>query len=457
MNIIALKESLSAFAGDIVKRTILNSQPLSPQIHLIDDSDKSQLFISNGSRLYKLSKMKLTRFKTIMQTGDEEAITKELISLGLDAPLYIDDKPLVNVPVHALSLAISQKCNMGCSYCYADQGSFGGPVKNMMTDTAKKSVDLLMKTCVTGSKVQLTFLGGEPLINRRALQETTEYCFQQAEKKNVQVGFSITTNGTLLKEEDALFFEKYSFAVTISLDGLGDIHNNLRPMKDGRGSYDLIIEKIKPLLLLQHNMQISARVTVTPDNLDLVEALNEFIRMGFHSVGFSPLLRSSSGKGEMNEGDLETMLAEMIKCGLSFEQNVLQGERFPFLNMVNALKEISKGTHRPYPCGAGAGYMGVSADGDLSACHRFVNEPAGKMGNLNDGINANMQNEWLSQRHVHLQDPCNKCWARYLCGGGCHHEVLAKGRNACNYIRGWLHYTIQAHERLSRLAPGAFY
>jgi uncharacterized protein len=41
------------------------------------------------------------------------------------------------------------------------------------------------------------------------------------------------------------------------------------------------------------------------------------------------------------------------------------------------------------------------------------------------------------------------CWARYLCGGGCHHEVIARGRPACDYIRGWLHYCLGAYLRLT--------
>ena len=41
------------------------------------------------------------------------------------APM-IDDTPLVSPPLHALSLAVAQKCNLGCSYCYASQGGFGG-------------------------------------------------------------------------------------------------------------------------------------------------------------------------------------------------------------------------------------------------------------------------------------------------------------------------------------------
>jgi uncharacterized protein len=150
------------------------------------------------------------------------------------------------------------------------------------------------------------------------------------------------------------------------------------------------------------------------------------------------------------------MLAGMIACGLAFERQVLRGQRYPFLNMTNALRELHRGTHRPYPCGAGAGYLGVSAEGDLAACHRFVGDAQGAMGSLEAGIDRQRQANWLASRHVHFQQPCSQCWARYLCGGGCHHEVLARGRPACDFIRGWLHYTLQAYARLSRLAPDWF-
>lgn len=443
--------SLAAFAGELASRTAVAAHPRSAQFHLVPTPGNTQLFLVNGSRMYGISEQAEARLQQLY--GDETAIQQELAALGLNAPPLIDDTPLQNPPIHALSLAIAQKCNMGCTYCYADQGDFGGPARNMTPDTARQAIDMLLQDCEAGGKVQLTFLGGEPLINRKAIQEATRYAYEQGQLKNISVNYSITTNGTLLKPEDAAFFEEYGFAVTVSLDGIGEQHDRQRALKNGQSSYQRIIEKIQPLLALQRRMQVSARVTVTPANMDLPQTLQEFIHMGFHSVGFSPLLRSSNGKGEMSREDLEQMLQGMIACGLLFEQHVLAGERFPFLNMVNALKEIARGTHRPYPCGAGAGYLGVSADGELSACHRFVNEPAGRMGHVAEGVDATLQNNWLASRHVHQQAPCNQCWARYLCGGGCHHEVLEKGRTACDYIRGWLHYTIQAHERLSRLAP----
>jgi len=158
----------------------------------------------------------------------------------------------------------------------------------------------------------------------------------------------------------------------------------------------------------------------------------------------------------MTRDEFKVMLGQMIDCGREFEHRVVLGEHYPFSNMEAALRQIHRGSHQPYPCGAGGGYFGVSADGDLSACHRFVADPAGAMGNLADGVDPARQTAWLADRHVHRQEPCKTCWARYMCGGGCHHEVIHRGRTACDYIRGWLIYVMQAYLRLQAARPGYF-
>ena len=443
-------------ARELARRVAQESQPRSPLVQLVDGGAFQRLFVVNGSRIYDLDDETATQVRSAVASPDETPLVDLLARLGLDAPPAIDDRPLENPPLHALSLAVAQKCNLGCTYCYAQQGEFGGPARNMPEQTAFQAVDLLINQVPTGGNANLAFLGGEPLINRDVLRSATRRGAKLAAEKGVTLRFSITTNGTLLTSDDAEFFEEYGFAVTISLDGRREQHDLLRPYKGGAGSFDKIVEQIEPLLQLQRRMQVSARVTVTPQNMNLLDVLNEFIAMGFHSVGFSPLLRSSDGRGEMNSEDLARMLEGMIACGLSFERNILARRRYPFLNMVNSLRELHRGTHRPYPCGAGAGYFGVSATGDLAACHRFVDDYEGAMGNLDAGVDRARQNEWLATRHVHVQEPCRSCWARYLCGGGCHHEVMARGRSACDFIRGWLYYTIQAHGRLMRLAPDWF-
>lgn len=431
-------------------RCMRASTPRVPQMHLLETEHGRHLFLANGSRLYHADAGLFARFAAAMDAGDSAAVEPLLEQAQLAAAPFIDDVPLEPPPVHALSLAIAQKCNLGCTYCYAQQGEFGGAAKNMPLETAERAVEMLVHGAAPDARLNLSFLGGEPLVNRSVLRAATLHAEELAAQRGVSITFSITTNGTLLTEEDAEFFEEHGFAVTVSLDGLREVHNALRPYKSGNGSFDAIMARVAPLLKRQRRMQVSARVTVTPRNLELRRALDEFLAAGFHSVGFSPMLTAPNGNGEMQSADLETMLGEMIDCGREFERRSLAGERYAFANLVNALREIERGTHRPYPCGAGAGYLGVSADGELAACHRFVGDEAGAMGSLAEGVDLERQAEWLTERHVHRQEPCRSCWARYLCGGGCHHEVIRRGRPACDYIRGWLHYCLEAYLRLSQ-------
>ena len=429
-------------------RCIAAATPRVPQVHLLETPRGQHLFVADGSRLFDADARLFGQLETAMLAEDQGEVAALLERVRLAGAPRIDDTPLAPPPIHALSLAVAQKCNLGCTYCYAQQGEFGSPAKNMPIENARLAVDQLVEGAAPDAKLNLAFLGGEPLVNRSVLRDTTLYAQEAAQRRSLAITFSITTNGTLLTEDDANFFEEHAFSVTVSLDGPREVHDQLRPYKSGAGSFDEIMRRLKPLLARQKQMQVAARVTVTPFNLRLRQALDEFIAAGFHSVGFAPMLSAPNGTGEMRPSDLQTMLGEMIACGREFERRTLAGERYPFANMVNAMREIERGTHRPYPCGAGAGYLGVSADGELSACHRFVGDEAGAMGSLWEGVDRSRQAEWLTQRHVHRQEPCNSCWARYLCGGGCHHEVIRRGRPACDYIRGWLHFCLETWLRL---------
>ena len=429
---------------------IAASRPAVPQVQLVRTPVGRHLFVADGSRLFDIESETFGTLQAALEAADEGQVDVVLASLGLDGRPWIDDTPLAEPPIHALSLAVAQKCNLGCTYCYAQQGEFGGPAKSMAQREADRAVDLMIDGAAPGARLNIAFMGGEPLVNRAVVRATTERARRLAEAKGLSLTFSITTNGTLLRPDDAAFFEDHGFAVTVSLDGLRERHDAQRPFRGGRGSFDAIMRNVRPLLAAQRRMQVTARVTVTAGDADLRAILDSFIDEGFHSVGFAPLLASPGEADGLEGGDFETLLGQLIACGEEFERQCLAGQRYPFANMVNAMREIGRGTHRPYPCGAGAGYLGVSADGELSACHRFVNDEAGALGSLDGGLDRARQARWLAERHVHRQEPCRSCWARYLCGGGCHHEVIHRGRPACDYIRGWLHYCLGAYLRLSQ-------
>jgi len=423
--------------------------------HIFETEDGPHLLLVDGSQIYQIDEALERRLRSARTAGGA-ALSRVLSEHSLSGPRFMDGRPLVDPPMRALSLAVAERCNLGCTYCYAEGGSFGGAPRNMRWDIAAASVRRLMSDAKPGERVNLAFLGGEPLVNRELVRRATELAVEVAAARKIAIGFSITTNGTLLNSDDADFFERYGFAVTISLDGIGKTHDRLRPTKGGRGTYDKVIANVRPLLLRQRRMQVSARVTVTPANLRLRLVLDEFVEMGFYSVGFSPMLRAPNGRDEMQSPELGVLLEEMIACGREFERHAAVGERYPFANLMTALGEIHRGTHRPYPCGAGAGYFGVSPAGSLFSCHRFVEDDAASMGDIWQGVDRPRQRSWLADRIVDRQEPCRSCWARYLCGGGCHYEVIHRGRPACDYIRGWLDYALGAYIRLSTSGSDLF-
>ena len=429
--------------------------PSGPDFHLFYTDDGPHLLLVDGSQIFKIDEELEQQLARAILSG-QQAARSVLSEHSLGLTRFMGDEPLVAPPVRALSLAVAERCNLGCTYCYAEGGSFGGTPRNMPWEIAEASVHRLLAEAKTGERVNLAFLGGEPLVNRDLIRQATELAARLAGIRKIPIGFSITTNGTLLNADDAAFFERYGFAVTVSLDGVGEIHDRLRPTKGGRGTYERAIANVKLLLERQRRMQVSARVTITPANLGLRAILDHFVDLGFHSVGFSPMLSAPTGRGEMQAPDLGVLLDEMIACGREFERRTLAGERYPFANLMTALEEIHRGTHRPYPCGAGAGYFGVSAAGSLFACHRFVEDDAAAMGHVESGVDRDRQRRWLAERVVDRQEPCRSCWARYLCGGGCHYEAIHRGRPACDYIRGWLEYAIGAYIRISTRKFDAF-
>jgi uncharacterized protein len=421
-----------------------------PAVHVFEtgDSDQRGVLIVDGSRIHRLQAHAAELLQRAEASGRDDLRDAAFAALGLSAAEVIETTPPSRFPVRALSLAIAQKCNLGCTYCYAEGGDFGGAPATMSREVADAAVEQLFRDVGAGETVRLAFLGGEPLTNRAGLQAAVEQAERLAVERDAVVRFSLTTNGTLLNAADAVFLARHRFNVTVSLDGPAEIHDRQRPFKGGRGSFRRIAERLAPLVERQGDIELSARVTVTPRNLDLSATLEALSALGFQTIGFSPMVSSPTGAEEMATEQFDELLAQMTACGRAFEESLRVGRPHPFANLASALFELHRGTHRPYPCGAGAGYLGVSAGGELSACHRFVGDPSARFGDVWTGLDQARQTDWLAERHVQAQDPCRSCWARYLCGGGCHHEVIRRGRPACDFIRGWLDYCLGAYVRL---------
>ncbi|MGO7860191.1 radical SAM protein [Rhizobium ruizarguesonis] len=425
----------------------------SARFHLFTSAGIRVLLDVESGSLHEVPKSHADTLAFALRLGDPRRANLTAYGLGMLSTVARPADVPKRVSLKAISLAVAQKCNLGCTYCYAQQGTFGGSSTEMTDDVARAAVDQLLREA-QGRPVTLAFMGGEPLVNRKTLHAATRYAAIQAAERRIPIGFSLTTNATLVKEDDIRLFDEFAFTLTVSVDGFGASHDQTRPYRSGKGSFEILSRNLKSLFAFEgRRFSVLARVTVTPQNLRLPEIMNGLLEMGFDAVMFSPMLSAPNGKNEMDAGDLERLLDQLKACGGLFREGLQQGRILPFSNLLKTLQRIHSYERDDYPCGAGGGYMGVSASGGLYACHRFVDDEEGRLGDVFRGVDSDMQESWLAERHLEMQTPCRSCWARRLCAGSCHYETIKRGRPACDYIRGWLNYCLEVYVELAKQQP----
>ncbi len=411
---------------------------VAPRVHLLPGNPPLVLAVE-GSRLFAVS---YDLFKALSQ-DDENALQ---LLLGDDAASSRLQQPASLPAPAALSLNIAQACNLSCSYCYADEGRFGGSSLMMSREVAHAAVRQLLDG-KPGPNVSIGFIGGEPFLNRDVLRSTVEYALAQGKARGICVRFSVTTNGTLLKERDIKLLRDHAFAVSVSLDGGAAMNDKVRRMRGG-SAFDAALQSLAPLLRDPGATKLAARATVTRRDLRVAERVEALTACGFTEVGVSPVRSSPDPELALHDADWDVFLAEMVRAAEGQRDRVRSGAPPIFSNLATALKQLHAGYCKPLPCGSAANYVSISARGEYFTCHRTVGDGRFALGSLASGLSTPQRESFLRARHVDQQEPCRSCWARYLCGGGCHAEVLSAGRSGCDYIRGWLDYCLRFYDEM---------
>jgi uncharacterized protein len=421
-----------------------------PLFKRVSSGRGEHLLVVPHSRIYDLPPDLAARF----DTGDLAALH---LAHAL-AQTAVGEEPLDQVPEpepQSISLNVSSACNLACTYCYADRGAFhGAQAAQMESATARAAIDQLFATADVTRPVTVGFLGGEPFVNRALIHEIVAYATRAGRARELDVRFAVTTNATLLRQEDLALLRDHPFALTVSLDGGATVQDAQRPTLSGNASFNTVRTRIGALLADPGLARIAARATVTRDNLDLEDAFVSIRSLGFREVGFAPLRSSPSGNA-LTSVDWPRYLDALLRLARSEVRTALNGNEIALSNLAIALKQLYRGASAPYPCGAGGGYFSVSAEGRWYACHRAIGAIDYHLGD-NRGLNHEKRRTFLAERHVDAQADCRICWARYLCSGGCHQEKTARDKSSCDFIRGWLEFCLQAYCDLTDERPEYF-
>ena len=373
--------------------------------------------------------------------------------------------PLQEFPLQRVVLNITNQCNLACTYCYeySDDriAQTAGKQKYMSAEIAEASVEMLLHESADRPNIHVTFFGGETLLNFPVMRTTVAYAERRAAEMGKRIEFSLTTNATLLNEEIIEFLSDHRIGVTVSIDGDRELNDSQRVFHNGKGTYDVIVPNIKKLLKRHRTNSIGARVTLTAGVSDVRRIYKHLTEeIGFDSAGFSPATASPNRLYSIGPQKMDNVLDAFSALAWEYRDYAIEGKQHGFTNASDTIKELHTGISKAYACGAGLGLLGVGTEGNVSLCHRFVDSPVGKMGNVKDGVDHEARQEFLNTHHIGARYDCHTCWARPVCAGGCYHEAFihtgdtsAANLHYCDWIRGWNDVCLQIYGEIATRNP----
>ena len=166
--------------------------------------------------------------------------------------LYARDTAAENcVCCRNITFQVTSGCNLRCSYCYEHHKS----VERMSIETGRKVVDYILDLYEKNESdfvnqntraVVLDFIGGEPLLEAELIEHICDYWFAECYRREIPLApftrISFATNGKLWFSPAAQhLFAKYHemMSVTVSIDGVQELHDKYRVDEHGIGSFSL--------------------------------------------------------------------------------------------------------------------------------------------------------------------------------------------------------------------------
>jgi uncharacterized protein len=363
--------------------------------------------------------------------------------------------------VKALCLHMAHACNLACRYCFAaenltrnrqaDRQSAPLEPTLMPLDIGKQALDFLVAGSASRRNLEVDFFGGEPLLNWEVIKELVAYGRRLEKKHNKNFRFTLTTNGVLLTEEMFAFINKEISNVVLSIDGRREINDRMRPLHDGSGSYDVIIEKFIKLAASRNQKNYYLRGTFTRENLDFTEDFRHLADLGFKQISLEPMVETKPARltkpvneppGEpastppgpqdafaIRPADIPAVCNEYDRLAAEIIAREKAGQPINFFHFMIDLTGGPCVAKRLSGCGAGSEYLAVTPGGDLYPCHQFVGQPGFLMGSLTEGITNPAVYNAFKSANVYTKPQCRTCFAKFCCSGGCAAAAYKQSEN----------------------------
>lgn len=252
------------------------------------------------------------------------------------------------------SMCLTHKCNLGCVYCFQKHDS----THEMSLEIAKNCIEWVFNNVSSNYEgVELSFIGGEPLLKFELIKQIVEYttnCY----KPKIKYSFFVSTNGTILNEEMKNWFSEHKdkICLGLSLDGTKETHNSNRS-----NSFDLI-----DIDFFRKNWQNqNIKMTLSEKSLyNFAENIKYIHSLGFGINGADLSEGLFDWSGEKYLKILIPQLQELVEF-YSENDNLVKFNRLFNMDLATC---TTKNKHRRKCCGVGESIVFFDTDGKMYPC-----------------------------------------------------------------------------------------
>ena len=397
-------------------------------IHVFNYKKNHYIYDTGSASLHECDEKTAVYLKAVL-AGEKPALSEDDVKQIRSDVETLEGEGLLNAPepsaypvksneVKALCIHICHDCNLRCRYCFADEGAYHSSREFMSEKTAKQAIDFLIKNSGNRKVLEADFFGGEPLMCLDTIKNVVAYAREQGEKYGKKFLFTTTTNGVLLNDDAADFFNREMENVVLSLDGRPEVHDAIRKTVNGKGSFDVCFKNIKKFVRSRGDKSYYVRGTFTAKNLDFSNDVMFLAESGFDSISMEPVVTDIPDL-QIKKEHLPRICEEYEVLCEKYLGAYKNGRGFNFFHFNIDLEGGPCLSKRVSACGAGNEYFSVVPNGDIYPCHQFAGNKDFYMGNVYEGaLDAGIRSRFASSC-LFTREKCGGCFAKFICSGGC--------------------------------------
>lgn len=297
-----------------------------------------------------------------------------------------------------LDILLTKRCNLNCIHCFLDNKK-----DEMTLELIKKIANDDLFLLHSQKKKRTVNLSGGEIFMRKDIGEIVSMF------GDLNVSAGCVSNGFYISDEIIGLLEKHSIGLSLSIDGVGEIHNYYRKNKDSFDRLESVIERLQ-----KSKVQFGVICSVSRINKECIEEIIKYcIHKKVRSIRFQ-IVKPEGNAIAMRDANL--ILDDKEKQDLFEELLHYCGKYVADINITGY--GTFKSELREHGCKFGLKWgktchsnstpwpksFGIDTDGSIIQIHPFHNNSFWKIGHVDEGIFNVIRRYYASDKHIKLLD-----------------------------------------------------